>query len=120
MMTVVTTVTLKDETRNQWDRAMHERVRAASDVNGWVARSWPASRTDRPTPSGKTWWRNRAEELMGRRRRRLSPALPRHKHPEIRICLRSPDSGNVGRPRAFKRVTSPQVGRKRSTLTIDS
>jgi len=37
MMTVVTTVTLKDATRNQWDRAMHERVRAASDVDGWVA-----------------------------------------------------------------------------------
>lgn len=37
MMTVVTTVTLKDETRNQWDRAMHERVRAASDMDGWVA-----------------------------------------------------------------------------------
>ncbi len=37
MMTVVTTVTLKDEARNQWDRAMHERVRAASDMDGWVA-----------------------------------------------------------------------------------
>lgn len=37
MMTVVTTVTLKDEERNQWDRAMHERVRAASDMDGWVA-----------------------------------------------------------------------------------
>jgi heme-degrading monooxygenase HmoA len=37
MMTVVTTVTLKDEARNQWDRAMHERVRAASDMEGWVA-----------------------------------------------------------------------------------
>ena len=37
MMTVVTTVTLKDETRNQWDRAMHERVRAASEMDGWVA-----------------------------------------------------------------------------------
>jgi len=36
-MTVVTTVTLKDETRNRWDRAMHERVRAASDMDGWVA-----------------------------------------------------------------------------------
>ena len=37
MMTVVTTVTLKDEARNQWDRAMHERVRAASAMDGWVA-----------------------------------------------------------------------------------
>ena len=37
MMTVVTTVTLKDEARSQWDRAMHERVRAASDMDGWVA-----------------------------------------------------------------------------------
>ena len=37
MMTVVTTVTLKDATRNQWDRAMHERVRAASDMDGWVS-----------------------------------------------------------------------------------
>ena len=37
MMTVVTTVTLKDEATNQWDRAMHERVRAASDMDGWVA-----------------------------------------------------------------------------------
>ena len=37
MMTVVTTVTLKDAARNQWDRAMHERVRAASDMDGWVA-----------------------------------------------------------------------------------
>jgi heme-degrading monooxygenase HmoA len=37
MMTVITTVTLKDEARNQWDRAMHERVRAASDMDGWVA-----------------------------------------------------------------------------------
>jgi len=37
MMTVVTTVTLKDESRNQWDRAMHERIRAASDMDGWVA-----------------------------------------------------------------------------------
>ena len=30
MMTVVTTVTLKEKAGNQWDRAMHERVRAAS------------------------------------------------------------------------------------------
>ena len=37
MMTVVTTVTVKDEARNVWDRAMHERVRAASDMDGWVA-----------------------------------------------------------------------------------
>jgi heme-degrading monooxygenase HmoA len=37
MMTVVTTVTLKDEARSQWDRAMHERVRAASVMGGWVA-----------------------------------------------------------------------------------
>lgn len=37
MMTVVTTVTLKDEARSQWDRAMHERVRGASDMDGWVA-----------------------------------------------------------------------------------
>ena len=37
MMTVVTTVTLKDEARSQWDRAMHERVRGASDMEGWVA-----------------------------------------------------------------------------------
>ena len=37
MMTVVTTVTLKDAARNQWDRAMHERVRAASDMDGCVA-----------------------------------------------------------------------------------
>jgi heme-degrading monooxygenase HmoA len=37
MMTVVTTVTLKDEARNQWDRAMHERVRAAPEADGWVA-----------------------------------------------------------------------------------
>lgn len=37
MMTVVTTVTLKDEARNQWDRTMHERVRAASAMEGWVA-----------------------------------------------------------------------------------
>ena len=37
MMTVVTTVTLKDEARSQWDRAMHERVRAASQMDGWVA-----------------------------------------------------------------------------------
>src|SRR4051794_20852399 len=37
MMTVVTTVTLKDETRNQWDRAMHQRVQAASHMDGWVA-----------------------------------------------------------------------------------
>jgi heme-degrading monooxygenase HmoA len=37
MMTVVTTVTLKDEATSRWDRAMHERVRAASDMEGWVA-----------------------------------------------------------------------------------
>ena len=37
MMTVVTTVTLKDETSDQWDRAMHERIRAASERDGWVA-----------------------------------------------------------------------------------
>ena len=37
MMTVVTTVTLKDEATTQWDRAMHERVRSASDMDGWVA-----------------------------------------------------------------------------------
>lgn len=37
MMTVVTTVTLKDEASSQWDRAMHERVRGASDMDGWVA-----------------------------------------------------------------------------------
>ena len=37
MMTVVTTVTLKDEARSQWDRAMHERVRGASDMDGWVS-----------------------------------------------------------------------------------
>jgi heme-degrading monooxygenase HmoA len=37
MMTVVTTVTLKDEARSQWDRAMHERVRGASEMEGWVA-----------------------------------------------------------------------------------
>jgi heme-degrading monooxygenase HmoA len=37
MMTVVTTVSLKDAARNQWDRAMHERVRAAADMDGWVA-----------------------------------------------------------------------------------
>ena len=37
MMTVVTTVTLKEKAGNQWDRAMHERVRAASDMDGWVA-----------------------------------------------------------------------------------
>jgi heme-degrading monooxygenase HmoA len=37
MMTVVTTVTLKEEATTQWDRAMHERVRAASDMEGWVA-----------------------------------------------------------------------------------
>jgi heme-degrading monooxygenase HmoA len=36
MMTVVTTVTLKDEASTQWDRAMHERVRGASDMEGWV------------------------------------------------------------------------------------
>src|SRR3954451_11832094 len=36
MMTVVPTVTLKDEATNQWDRAMHERVRAASDMDGWM------------------------------------------------------------------------------------
>lgn len=37
MMTVVTTVTLKNDTGSQWDRAMHERVRAASYMDGWVA-----------------------------------------------------------------------------------
>lgn len=37
MMTVVTTVTLKDEASNQWDRAMHKRVRAAAEMDGWVA-----------------------------------------------------------------------------------
>jgi len=36
MMTVVTTVNVKDEASSQWDRAMHERVRAASDMDGWV------------------------------------------------------------------------------------
>ena len=34
MMHVVSTVTLKDEARNQWDRAMHERMRTASDMDG--------------------------------------------------------------------------------------
>jgi heme-degrading monooxygenase HmoA len=28
---------LEGKGRNQWDRAMHERVRAASDMDGWVA-----------------------------------------------------------------------------------
>jgi heme-degrading monooxygenase HmoA len=37
MMTVVTTMTLKDEAGSQWDRAMHERVRGASGMDGWVA-----------------------------------------------------------------------------------
>jgi heme-degrading monooxygenase HmoA len=37
MMTVVTTVMLKDAAGDQWDRAMHERVRAASAMDGWVA-----------------------------------------------------------------------------------
>lgn len=37
MMTVVTTVTLKDEAGTQWDRIMHERVRGASDMEGWVS-----------------------------------------------------------------------------------
>lgn len=37
MMIVVTTVTLKDEVSNQWDRAMHKRVRAAAEMDGWVA-----------------------------------------------------------------------------------
>ena len=37
MMIVVTTVTLKDEAGSQWDRAMHERVRGASEMDGWVA-----------------------------------------------------------------------------------
>ena len=92
---------------------MHERVRAASDMDGWVpvqlpyvdeprrrafigtwqsrqhlgplarrrdisrppARSWPGSRTDRPAPSGTTWWRSRPELLTRRRPRQPSPAI---------------------------------------------
>jgi heme-degrading monooxygenase HmoA len=37
MMTVVTTTTVENEAGDQWDRAMHERVRAASGMDGWVA-----------------------------------------------------------------------------------
>src|SRR4051812_22082713 len=37
MLTVVTTVTLKDEAGTRWDRAMHERVRGASERDGWVS-----------------------------------------------------------------------------------
>ena len=37
MMTILTTVTLRQNGVAQWDRAMHERVRAASDMDGWVA-----------------------------------------------------------------------------------
>jgi heme-degrading monooxygenase HmoA len=36
MMTIVTTVTLKQDGVAQWDRAMHTRVRAAQDRPGWV------------------------------------------------------------------------------------
>ena len=37
MMTVVTHVELKPGTEQEWDRAMHERLRAAEGREGWVA-----------------------------------------------------------------------------------
>ncbi len=37
MMTIVTHVELKPGTEGEWDQAMHERLRAAEDREGWVA-----------------------------------------------------------------------------------
>ena len=37
MMTVVTHVELKPGTESEWDRTMHERLRAAEGREGWVA-----------------------------------------------------------------------------------
>jgi heme-degrading monooxygenase HmoA len=37
MMTVVTHVQLKPGTEGEWDRTMHERLRAAEGREGWVA-----------------------------------------------------------------------------------
>jgi heme-degrading monooxygenase HmoA len=37
MMTIVTHVELKPGAEGEWDRAMHERLRAAEERDGWVA-----------------------------------------------------------------------------------
>jgi heme-degrading monooxygenase HmoA len=37
MMTIVTHVELKPGTEGDWDRTMHERLRAAEEREGWVA-----------------------------------------------------------------------------------
>ena len=37
MMTIVSHVELKPGTEHEWDRAMHERLRAAEGRPGWVA-----------------------------------------------------------------------------------
>ena len=37
MMTIVTHVELKPGAEQEWDRAMHERLRAAEGRDGWVA-----------------------------------------------------------------------------------
>ena len=37
MVTIVTHVELKPGTEAEWDRAMHERLRAAEERPGWVA-----------------------------------------------------------------------------------
>ena len=37
MMTIVTRVELKPGSESEWDRTMHERLRAAEGRPGWVA-----------------------------------------------------------------------------------
>jgi heme-degrading monooxygenase HmoA len=37
MMTIVTRVKLRPESTDQWDRAMHARVEAARDADGWIS-----------------------------------------------------------------------------------
>jgi heme-degrading monooxygenase HmoA len=47
MLTIITRVRLRGDATEQWDEAMHRRVEAARDCQGWVAAQVLRGRDDR-------------------------------------------------------------------------
>jgi len=67
MLAIVTHVQLKPGSEGEWDRAMHDRLRAAEGRPGWVA----GQLSVRPPLGSSRWWksaaspRERSEEARG-------------------------------------------------------